>query len=223
MFLEVKGVLNPGEVERLTEIAAKVRFVDGRMTNIANETKNNRQADMHTPEANEAAQLALNGLVRTREFRDYSFPKIIAPPMLARYDQPGMKYGAHYDAAFVTVANGQTLRSDVSATIFLSPPKSYEGGELVINHGTRSTAIKLEPGDAIFYPSTTLHEVAPVTSGVRLVAITFVQSLIADPLERHLLYELNEVAALEGLKMSWDNRMRLEGVRSNLLRRWSSV
>jgi len=177
---------------------------------------------MGSPLANEAAQLVMAALARSREFRDFAFPKIVAPPMLARYE-PGMKYGAHFDAAYFGSASGQTLRSDVSATVFLNPPESYEGGELAVYQGSALTRFKLPPGDAIFYPSTMLHEVVPVSKGQRLVAITFIQSVVPDEAQRNLLYDLNEVAALEGLKMSWENRMRLEGVRANLLRRWSQA
>lgn len=219
MFLEVRGVLTAHEVARLTAIAAEARFVDGRISNPANETKQNQQLDPQSPHHQESSQLVAAALMRTREFRDYAFPKIIAPPLLARYE-PSMKYGAHYDAAFMT-AGAQPLRSDISATVFLNPPDVYDGGELAIHQGTRTTAFKLNPGDAVFYPSTTLHEVAPVTRGQRLVAITFVQSLVRDEGKRNTLYQLNEVAALEGGKMRWENRMRLEGVRNNLLRAWS--
>lgn len=219
MFLEVHGVLGPHEVARLTAIAAEAKFVDGRMSNPANETKQNQQLDLQSPLYQESSQLVAAALMRSREFRDYAFPKIIAPPLLARYE-PGMKYGAHYDAAFMA-AGAQPLRSDISATVFLAPPDTYDGGELAIHQGARATLFKLAPGSAIFYPSTTLHEVVPVRSGQRLVAITFIQSLVRDETKRDTLYQLNEVAALEGGKMRWENRMRLEGVRNNLLRAWS--
>ncbi len=107
-------------------------------------------------------------------------------------------------------------------TIFLNDPASYQGGELVIHLGAKPVAIKGEPGSAIAYPSTTLHEVRPVTEGERLVAITFIESQIVDERLREILYTLNEVAALEGLKMEWDNRMRLEHVRHSLHRIWST-
>ena len=112
--------------------------------------------------------------------------------------------------------------STVSCTVFISDPATYEGGELVAHLGTRPVAFKGAPGDAIVYPSTLLHEVRPVRSGQRLVSITFIESLIANEYERTQLYELNEVAALEGLKMDWQNRVRLELVRQNLLRLWSN-
>lgn len=219
MFLEVRGVLSQREVQHLQQIAEQVSFVDGRISNPANETKQNLQADHQHPLVGEASAIVSAALLRSREFRDYAFPKIIAPPLLALY-QPGMKYGAHYDAAYMSAA-GAPLRSDVSATVFLSPPESYQGGELAITLGARAITAKLNPGDAVFYPSTTLHEVLPVTTGRRLVAITFIQSLIRDTARRLSLYELNEVAAQEGNKMRWENRMRLEGVRNNFLRAWS--
>jgi PKHD-type hydroxylase len=114
------------------------------------------------------------------------------------------------------------LRSDLSCTVFISDPATYEGGELVVHLGTRPIAFKGAPGDAVLYPSTLLHEVRPVRTGVRLVSITFIESLIADEHRRTQLYELNEVAALEGLNMRMENRIRFEVVRANLLRLWSA-
>jgi PKHD-type hydroxylase len=109
----------------------------------------------------------------------------------------------------------------VSCTIFINDPASYQGGELVIHLGTEQVVVKGRPGTAILYPSTTLHQVAPVTAGERLVIITFIESQIPDQLERDLIYSLDEVRALEGLKMDWQNRTRLEFVIANLQRRWS--
>jgi PKHD-type hydroxylase len=130
-----------------------------------------------------------------------------------------MRYGAHADAAFINLGNTQ-IRSDLSCTIFLNEPKDYEGGELHIRLGDADIKFKLQPGEAIIYPSDTLHQVIPVTKGERLVAITFIQSRVQDPFQRSMLFELNEVAALEGLKMSQDNFSRLQLVQANLLRYW---
>ena len=132
-----------------------------------------------------------------------------------------MKYGAHSDSVYIAAPPGRPLRSDISVTVFFNDPSTYEGGELSIRLGNRTILAKGEAGAAFVYPSTTLHEVLPVRTGERLVSITFVQSMIADETKRTLLYELNEVAALEGLKMSWNNRVRLGTVRYNLLRQWS--
>lgn len=219
MFREIKGLLSGVEIERLAQLAATLHFVDGRVSNPANTSKQNQQADHADPRFAESVKLVADALARSRELFDFAFPKRIAPPLLCRY-QAGMKYGVHPDAAILRGPAG-AIRSDLSCTVFLSAPESYQGGELVIHLGPRALAFKGQAGDAIVYPSTTLHEVREVKSGVRLVSITFIESLIADTTKRELLYELNEVRALEGLNMAWENRVRLELVSQNLLRRWS--
>lgn len=152
--------------------------------------------------------------------RDFAFPVRIAPPMLARYE-PGMGCGVHADAGHMRLAAG-LLRSDLSCTNFFADPAGYEGGELTIHLGTRVVLFKGAPGDAVVYPSTTLHEVRPVTSGARLVSITFIESLIADERKREALCDLSEVSALEGPNTRWENRVRLEAARQNLIRMWSA-
>jgi PKHD-type hydroxylase len=131
-----------------------------------------------------------------------------------------MTYGAHVDTAFLP-GGQQPLRCDVSCTIFISDPATYEGGELVVYVGSEDVRIKGKAGQAVFYASTSVHQVRPVTSGQRLVIITFIESQVRDPLQRDLLYALGEVRALEGLKMDWRNRTQLEYVISNLQRMWS--
>lgn len=219
MILEINDLLTAAEVTQLRELAQKVKFVDGRASNTGFELKANLQADPSDAASNEASRLVLAAFRRSRQFMEFVFPKHIAPPLLARY-APGMKYGPHADAAFMALGGKTPLRSDVSCTVFISEPASYEGGELVLHLGARSMALKSPPGGAIVYPSTTLHEVAPVRSGERLVAITFIESLVADEQNRLILYELGEISALEGNNMHWANRMRLEVVRQNLTRRW---
>jgi len=105
--------------------------------------------------------------------------------------------------------------------MFIAPPSEYQGGELLIHLGTEVTRLKGNAGSAVFYPSTHVHQVTPVTSGARLVMITFIESQIPDEMQRELLYTLGEVRALEGLKMDWQNRTQLEYVIANLLRMWS--
>ena len=218
MFLELRGLLNPPEVARLVALSRELRFIDGKASNPANITKDNLQADHADPRYQESTQIVSAAFTRSREFRDFAFPKRFAPPLLCRYE-PGMKYGAHADSAVIPLGN-TSLRSDLSCTVFLNDPQAYEGGELVVHLGTRPVVFKGVPGEAIVYPSTMLHEVRPVRSGQRLVSITFIESMIPDEYHRTQLYELNEVAALEGLKMDWANRARLEVVRQNLLRMW---
>jgi PKHD-type hydroxylase len=219
MFLELKGFLNPAEIAKLTELSQVVKFVNGRISNPANLTKDNLQADASDPRYAESVQIVNDAFNRSEEFRDFAFPRRFAPPLLCRYE-PNMKYGAHADAALLMV-EGRMLQSDLSATAFISDPMSYQGGELVIHLGTRPVVVKGAPGDLVVYPSTMLHEVRPVRSGTRVVSITFIESWIRDEHQRTQLYELNEVAALEGLTMKWENRIRLEVVRQNLMRMWS--
>jgi PKHD-type hydroxylase len=165
----------------------------------------------------------MGAFARSRAFQDFAMPRKIAPPLLARYE-PGMKYGAHADVAFMNVIlDGVVtpLRSDISCTVFLNDPASYVGGELVLHIGTRPVMIKGVPGEAFVYPSTLLHEVRPVTQGQRLVSITFIESLVPDERERTALFELKDVLSLEGLKMDWVSRVRMEVALNNLTRLWS--
>jgi PKHD-type hydroxylase len=219
MFLHVKNVLTPAEVATVAEIAGTARFVDGRVSNPQNLSKSNLQVDASDKAGQKATEIAAAALQRNDEVNNFVFLKRMARPMLARYEV-GMKYGTHSDAAFLPT-QPQPLRSDVSCTIFISEPASYVGGELAVHLGTETVRIKGEPGSAVFYPSTTLHEVAPVTSGTRIVMLTFIESVIPDQTERELLHHLNEVYALEGLKMDWANRVRLVHVSQSLLRMWS--
>jgi PKHD-type hydroxylase len=219
MFLQVENFLAAAEVQAVAEMARQAKFIEGRRSNPHNLTKDNVIGDPNDPQAQKASQIALAALQRNEEVRNFVFPKRIAVPTLSRYGV-GMKYGAHIDAAFLPVGP-QPLRSDVSCTMFIASPSDYQGGELVIHLGTEITRIKGNAGAAIFYPSTHLHQVVPVTSGERLVMISFIESQIPDELQRDMLYALGEVKALEGLKMDWRNRTQLEYVIANLLRMWS--
>ena len=218
MFLELPDLLTRAEVDRLRAVAATARFVEGRLSNPHSKVKNNLQVDHTHPAYVESSSLMAAALHRSEAFRDFAFPRIVAPPMLARYT-PGMNYGVHSDAPTMRVAEGQ-LRSDLSCTLFLADPSSYEGGELSIQLGGRAFTFKGAPGSIVVYPSNTLHEVRPVTLGERLVGLTFIESLIRDPAKRDILFQLNEIAALEGFNMSWDTRTRLQHARNNLMRLW---
>ncbi len=220
MFLEIENVLAPEELQQLATIANNATFVDGRISNPHNTAKKNLQIEFNGSSYQESSQIIGNALQRSEEFRNFAFPLKIAPPMICKYD-PSMSYGAHSDSAFIRLPQ-QMLRSDISCTVFLSDPSTYEGGELTIHLGSKPVMIKGKPGSAIVYPSTTLHEVRPVTSGQRMVAITFVESQICDEKEREILYTVNEVAALEGYNISPENRTRLNYVSQCLHRKWST-
>ena len=221
MFLKIRNLLSPTEVARLTAISHDLKFVAGRVSNPANITKDNQQADAADPLYTESVQIVSSAFTRSREFADFAMPRRIAPPLMSRYDA-GNKYGAHADAAILQIGAAR-LRSDLSCTVFISDPASYEGGELSIVLGNQIVPFKGAPGEAIVYPSTMLHEVIPVRSGQRLVSITFIESLVADSHQRQQIYELNEIAALEGNTMRWESRVRLDVVRQNLMRMWSNA
>src|SRR5581483_5475342 len=219
MFLQIENLLSAKEVQQIADIARQARFVDGRRSNPHNITKVNLIANVTDVAAQTASQLALTALQRCEPAMSFVFPQRMAVPTLCSYRE-GMKYGPHTDAAFLPLGP-QALRSDVSCTVFISGPDQYVGGELLIYLGSEVVRIAGKPGSAIFYPSTTVHEVAPVTSGERLVMITFIESQIPDQMHRDLLYTLREVRALEGLKMEWRNQIQLENVIANLQRMWS--
>lgn len=217
MFREIP-ILADAQIEQLKQIAAAAKFVDGRFSNPHSKVKNNLQ--LHEPESYQrSAQILTQALYGSDEFQNFAFPVLIAPPMLTRYTS-GMHYGAHSDAAFLQIGQ-QALRSDLSCTVFLNDPASYEGGALTIHLGTSRVSFRCAPGTAIVYPSDTFHEVELVTRGERLVAITFIQSRLPDSFQRNLMFELNEIAALAGNTMAAENFSMLQLVRDKLLRHWA--
>jgi PKHD-type hydroxylase len=221
MFLEIPDLLSGDQVARLRALSQTTPFVDGRVSNPGSTIKNNLQADQAHPGYREAAALMQQALLGSPYFMAFAFPKAMLPPMLTRY-LPGMNYGAHADAAFLPVG-ARPLRSDLSCTIFLNDREAYEGGELSVRLGARDIDFKPQAGGAVVYPSTTIHQVRPVTSGERLCGVTFIESLIVDQTYRDLLHQLNEVLHLEGEKMDWENRTRLTHVSSSLHRLWGAA
>jgi len=206
-------------VNRLRAIAAASPFVAGRVSNPHNISKNNFQIDINSAGYKESSALLQTAFMRNEQFRLFALPQVMAPPMICKY-QPGMSYGRHSDAAY-EVVNGQKMRFDVSSTVFLGDPDKSLGGELTIHLGSQPIRIKGRPGSAVVYPSSTIHEVLPLESGERLVAITFIESEVRNPIQRELLYDLYEVYALEGETMEWENRIRLQHVHTCLKRMWA--
>lgn len=219
MFLEIPDLLSAAELGELRHFGATAKFVDGRATNPHSKVKQNLiLADQEAYKR--SSQIMFDALRRSEEFNNWAFPKTMAQPWLTKYAGGGA-YGVHTDVAFMQQPGGRPLRSDLSCTIYVNAPETYDGGELVVHLGTREVRVKGAAGSAVVYPSNTLHEVTPVTRGERLVGLTFIESRIASAEKRDLLYELNEVAALEGLNMSWENYTRLQRVQMCLLRNWA--
>lgn len=210
-------LLDRGQLAQLAEIGNSATFVDGRISNPHSKVKNNLQMG-DAQSYQKSSQILFEALMASPEFHDCAFPIKVAPPLMTRY-RAGMHYGLHPDAAIIPLP-GNPLRSDLSCTIFLNDPDSYAGGALRIMLGNAELRFKGQAGQAIVYPSNSLHEVEPVEGGERQVAITFIQSRIADVARRELLFELNEVSALEGNRMSASGFTRLQSVQYNLARMW---
>ena len=144
MLLKIKNLLTAEECARLVALAGELKFVDGRASNPANTSKQNLQADPADPKYLESVQIVGNAMARSREFGSFAIPKRIAPPLLCRYE-PGMKYGAHADAAIIQLPNAK-IRSDLSCTVFIGDPAAYEGGELAMVLGNQTLAFKGDAG-----------------------------------------------------------------------------
>ncbi|HPN80916.1 Fe2+-dependent dioxygenase [Dokdonella sp.] len=223
MIQQLRNVLQPDELAQLRGFAENAHFVDGRITNPNHPVKQNQQVAQDDPANAQPSAWVRDALFRHPDMRVGAFPKSMAMPTFSRYE-PGMRYGWHMDEAFFP--SQPPMRSDLSCTLFLNEPEDYEGGELMISMGQHALPCKLPAGDAILYPSTTIHQVAPVTRGVRLVAITWIQSFVADVQQRELLQQVEEARAIEGSRGEGaDMRMllMLGSLRNNLFRMWSDM
>ncbi len=219
MIRVLSNVLSPAELETVRGLLPQVGFSDGRITNQASTIKQNLQAPQDDAINARIAQIAREALMRHAPLRTFAQPRTMARATVVRYE-PGMKYGWHVDEALFP--STPPMRSDLSCTVFLNPPQDYDGGELTIEFGGQALSFKLSPGDAILYPSTTIHQVTPVTHGVRLAAITWLQSWVADAARRELLIQLEEARTLA---RSDDPRLQvlLESLRTNLFRMWADT
>ena len=222
MMLRIPSVLAPDELAAATHILAAARFVDGRLSagSAARRVKNNEEADRTSRELTQLDNLVMGKLVQHPVYRNGALPLRVAAPYYARY-LPGRAYGDHVDDP-VMGADGTLYRSDIAITIFLNDPAHYDGGELEIRTPFGSNSVKLPAGDAVLYPASSLHRVAPVTRGERLVAVTWAQSLVRDPARRELLYELNQAReALLEKSPDAPETARVNTAYVNLVRMWS--
>ena len=217
MQIAIGNVLAGEELAMVREALSRATFVDGRATAgfAARLVKNNRQAAASDRRLETSRKLIASRILGHEVFRLAVRPKTLTPIMFSRYE-PGMNYGSHVDDA---VMDG--LRTDVSFTLFLSEPESYDGGELVIESAAGEDAVKLPAGGLIVYPSTTLHHVAAVTRGERLAAVGWAQSLIRDGARRELLFDLDTARralfARDGKSQEYD---LIAKSTANLLRMW---
>lgn len=226
MIACIAGVLDAGLLASVRGLLRGARFVDGTATAgwHARLVKDNEQAAGGQAAVREAGALIAGALAADPVFRAAALPRRMRPVLFGRYGE-GRSYGAHVDDALMGLDDpAGPVRTDVAVTVFLASPDEYGGGELVIEAGAGEQAIKLAAGDAVAYPATTLHSVAPVTRGERLVAVTWAQSLVRDAAMREILFDLDAarraVFERDGKGAAFD---LVSKSHANLLRRWAEL
>jgi PKHD-type hydroxylase len=224
MITCIPDVLTADEIKKLREEAAKLPFVPGLETagGRARRVKNNEQISQKADERKALHEIVITALTRSRDFNRATLPKRIRPPLISRYRQ-GMAYGKHVDNALMGPKSARE-RSDISLTVFISDVDEYDGGELIIHSSFGIQEVKLPSGSVVVYPSSSLHEVAEVTRGERLVAVTWVQSYVRDDRQRELLANLAEVKdKLNDVAADWPETDLIHHTYTNLLRMWAET
>ncbi len=223
MLTRLRNVLDSKQLETARQQIQQGRFVDGILSAgmAAQRVKRNEELSLGDRQLVDLNNLVMGSLVRHPVYSSAAMPKKVATPYYARYTQ-GMAYGNHVDDP--VMGQGEIYRSDLSVTIFLSGPEDYEGGELLIQTDFGEQSVKLPAGDAVLYPSSSIHRVSEVTSGERLVAVSWIQSLVRDADKRALLHELNQAreSMLESQPDAPDTA-RVNHSYINLVRMWSEI
>ena len=223
MMVHIPKVLTQEQVAHCRELFARAAWEDGRATagHQSAQVKKNLQLPVDGPEARELGELVLRQLEKSPLFISAVLPQRVFPPLFNRYEG-GMDFGSHVDNAIRAAGPGLRLRTDVSCTLFLSDPDSYDGGELVVEDTYGGHEVKLPAGDLIVYPASSLHHVTPVTRGVRLASFFWVQSLVRDVAQRALLFDLDTAVRQLNQEVSGSPALvMLTGVYHNLLRQWA--
>lgn len=225
MLLHIPDILTREEVAQIRAALDRADWADGRETvgSLGAQVKRNQQLPEQSPLKAEIGQHILAALARSPLFFSATLPLKTLPPRFNRYTGGG-EYGFHVDGAVMRAGGEGHIRSDVSCTLFLCDPDEYEGGELIVSDTYGEHEVKLPAGDAIVYPSSSLHRVAPVTRGARIASFFWVQSMVRDEGSRRVLFELD--ASIERLRASHADAaavLQLTGVYHNLLRRWAET
>ena len=227
MLVKIEHVLTKEEVAHCRSVLEGTQWVDGRVTAGAQSAlaKHNLQVPEEAPQARALGEMVLRALGRSAVFNSAAVPFRVFPPLFNRYDV-GMSFGAHVDNAirFVPGPNIR-LRTDLSATLFLTDPKDYDGGELVIQDTYGEQSIKFAAGDMVLYPASSLHRVEPVTRGSRWASFFWIQSRVKDDGARALLYQLDQSIIRTRAELGDRHQavLGLTAVFHNLMRRWTEV
>jgi PKHD-type hydroxylase len=231
MLITIEKILTIEQVTEARQRLASAEWVDGRVTAgyQAQDVKRNAQIPENSPIAKQLGEMILAGLAGSPRFISAALPLRVFPPMFNSY-AGGQAFGTHVDTAIRQLsATGQRIRTDLSATLFLTPPDEYDGGELIVEDSYGEKSVKLPEGDMVLYPATSLHRVEPVTRGNRVSSFFWIQSMIRQDSHRTLLFELDssiqrlansEHAQSAPLKQS---SVQLTGVYHNLLRQWAEM
>jgi PKHD-type hydroxylase len=226
MLLQVSDVLTDAQVAECRRLLAEAEWVDGRITagHQSARTKRNMQVPEGHPTARKLGDMLLAALERSPLFMSGALPLKVFPPLFNRYEG-GQTFGTHIDNAIRQVTGTpHRVRTDLSATLFLSRPEEYDGGELAVEDTYGTHAVKLPAGHMLLYPASSLHHVKPVTRGSRLAAFFWIQSMVRDDGERTLLFDLD--SAIRRVAQATPDApavVALTGVYHNLLRRWADT
>jgi len=226
MLLDVPQVLNATALADCRRTLLQASWVDGAVTAgfQSVQVKRNRQLPQDSPAARQLGEIVLDALDASPLFASAALPARVYPPLFNRYEG-GEHFGNHVDNAVRRVpATGHRVRTDVSATLFLSDPEEYEGGELVIDDTYGPHVVKLPAGHLVLYPGSSLHRVRPVTRGMRLAAFFWVQSLVREDAQRSILFDLDmAIIRLRQKQGDSEEIVSLTAVYHNLLRRWANT
>jgi PKHD-type hydroxylase len=226
MLLQIPNVLSPEQVAFFKENLHHAPWTDGRITagHQGAKVKHNQQLPQNDPLSHALGEIILSELETNPLFMMAALPLKVMPPFFNRYGE-GATFGTHIDGAIRQISGTpHRIRTDLSATLFLSDSRDYDGGELVIEDTLGTHSVKLDAGSMILYPASSLHHVTPITRGVRLASFFWIQSMIRDDGQRNLLYDLD--SALQDISLSQPDHpttVSLAGVYNNLLRRWADV
>lgn len=227
MLLTIPSVLGREEVVQIRKVLAETPWVDGNVTSGVQSAlaKNNLQVPEDAPEARALGEIILRALGNNLMFNSAAFPLRVFPPLFNRYEA-GMGFEAHVDNSIRYISSArQRVRTDVSATLFLSDPEDYDGGELVIDDIYGEQSVKLAAGDLVIYPADSLHRVEPITRGSRWASFFWIQSMIRDDGNRALLFRFDQSITLARAEMG-DRHPGVLGLTStfhNLLRKWAEL
>jgi PKHD-type hydroxylase len=227
MLVAIPSLLSADQVARARDLIERAEWEDGKATAGRQSAiaKRNRQLPHHSEARQIVAAMILEALSANGLFMSAALPKIIFPPLINRYDAAeGHGFGDHVDNAIRFLPDGSgRVRTDLSATVFLSGPDEYDGGELMVDDSYGSHQVKLEAGDMILYPATSLHRVEPVTRGTRFASFFWIESMVRDDGQRTLLLDMD--AAIRTLAQTAGDQdpaiVSLTGCYHNLLRRWA--